>query len=84
MSITKEEAIKYLEKLGFTITSFAITSGKKNGYHLRYQNTDWTGETLKEMTNAAYYKAQACLELAGIKFTRCRTDGFNGFIDVVF
>lgn len=79
MNITKKEAIKYLEELGFT-----LIEDKKNGYHLRYQNTDWIGETLKEMLNVAYYKAQACLELAGIKFIRCRTDGFNGFIDVVF
>ncbi len=84
MSITKEEAIKYLEKLGFTITSFAITSGKKNEYHLIYQNMDCIGETLKEMMNTAYYKAQACLELTGIKYTRWRTDGVIGCIDVVF
>ena len=79
MNITKKEAIKYLEELGFT-----LIKGKKNGYHLRYQNTDWTGETLKDMLNAAYYKAQACLELAGIKYIRRRTDGVIGFIDVVF
>lgn len=79
MNITKKEAIKYLEELGFT-----LIKDKKNGYHLRYQNTDYIGETLKDMLNTAYYKAQACLELAGIKFVRRRTDGVFGFIDVVF
>lgn len=79
MSITEKEAIKYLKKLGFV-----LIEDKKNRYHLTYQSTDWTGETLKEMTNAAYYKAQACLELAGIKYTRWRTDGVIGYIDVVF
>lgn len=79
MNITEKEAIKYLKELGF-----ALIKEKKNGYHLRYQNTDWTGETLKDVLNAAYYKAQACLELAGIKYTRRRTDGVIGFIDVVF
>lgn len=79
MNITKKEAIKYLEELGFT-----LIKGKKNGYHLRYQNTDYIGETLKDMLNTAYYKAQACLELAGIKYIMRRTDGVIGFIDVVF
>lgn len=79
MNITKKEAITYLEELGFT-----LIKGKKNGYHLRYQNTDYIGETLKNMLNTAYYKAQACLELAGIKFVRRRTDGVIGFIDVFF
>lgn len=79
MNITKKEAIKYLEELGFT-----LIKGEKNGYHLRYQNTDYIGETLKEMLNTAYYKAQACLELAGIKYIMRRTDGVIGFIDVVF
>ena len=79
MNITKKEAITYLEELGFT-----LIKGKKNGYHLRYQNTDYIGETLKDMLNTAYYKAQACLELAGIKFVRRRTDGVIGFIDVFF
>lgn len=79
MNITKKEAIKYLEELGFT-----LIEGKKNGYHLRYQNTDYIGETLKDMLNTAYYKAQACLELAGIKYIMRRTDGVIGFIDVVF
>ena len=79
MNITKKEAIKYLEELGFT-----LIEGKKKGYHLRYQNTDCIGETLKDMLNTAYYKAQACLELAGIKFVRRRTDDVVGFIDVLF
>ena len=79
MNITKKEVIKYLEELGFT-----LIKGKKNRYHLRYQNTDYIGETLKDMLNTAYYKAQACLELAGIKYIRRRTDGVIGFIDVVF
>lgn len=79
MNITKKEAIKYLEELGFT-----LIEGKKNRYRLRYQNTDYIGETLKEMLNTAYYKAHACLELAGIKYIRRRTDGAIGFIDVLF
>ena len=79
MNITEKEAIKYLKELGF-----ALIEDKKNGYHLRYQNTDWTGETLKDMMNAAYYKAQACLELAGIKYTMWRTVGVIGCIDIIF
>ena len=75
----RKEAIEYLKKLGFT-----LINNKKNRRHFRYQNTDVIGRTLKDMLDAAYYKAQACLELAGIKFTRWRTDGVNGFIDVVF
>lgn len=75
MSITKEEAIKYLEKLGFT-----LIDNEKNKYHFRYMNMH--GD--KDMLNAAYYKAQACLELAGIKYNMLRTDGPIGYVEILF
>ena len=75
MNITKEETIKYLEKLGF-----CFIDNEKNEYHFRYMNV--YGK--EDLLNAAYYKAQACLELAGIKYTRRRTDGVICYVDVLF